>query len=42
MAGAASFSNFNAAMSLMNHVYFNPVIGALVRHGVPDVEARPG
>jgi hypothetical protein len=36
MAGAASFSNFNAAMSLMNHVYFNPVIGALVRHGVPD------
>ena len=36
MAGPSSFSGFNAAMSLMHHVYFNPVIGALVRCGVPD------
>ena len=36
MAAPASFSNFNAALSLMHHVYFNPVIGALVRCGVPD------
>lgn len=33
---AASFSHFQAAMSLVNHIYFNPVMGALVRHGVPD------
>jgi hypothetical protein len=36
MAGPSSFSNFNAAMSLLHHVYFSPVIGALVRCGVPD------
>jgi len=33
---SAPASNFQAAMSLMNHTYFNPIIGALVRHGVPD------
>jgi len=33
---SASLSNFQAAMSLLNHSYFNSVIGALVRHGVPD------
>ena len=36
MGTPSSFSNFQAAMSMMNHLYFNPVIGALVRHGVPD------
>src|ERR1700739_56085 len=36
MSVAASLSNFQAAMSLLNHSYLNPVIGALVRHGVPD------
>jgi hypothetical protein len=36
MAEPSSFSHFNAAISLMYHVYFNPVIGALVRGGVPD------
>ena len=36
MAAPCSLSDFQAAMSLMNHIYFNPIIGALVRHGVPD------
>ena len=36
MAGPSSFSDFNTAMSLMHHVYFSPVIGALVRPDVPD------
>jgi len=36
MSAPASLSNFQAAMSLMNHTYLNPIIGALVRHGVPD------
>lgn len=36
MATPAPFSHFQAAMSLMNHIYFNPVMGALVRHRVPD------
>ena len=36
MPDAASFSNFNAALALLSHVYFSPIIGALVRRGVPD------
>lgn len=36
MAAPSSFSDFQAAMCLMNHRFFNPVLGALVRHGVPD------
>lgn len=36
MAAPASISDFQTALSLMNHIYLNPVIGALVRHGVPD------
>jgi len=36
MAAPSSFSSFQAAMSLMTHMYLNPVIGALARHGVPD------
>jgi len=36
MSAPASLSDFQAALSLLNHAYFNPVIGALVRHGVPD------
>lgn len=36
MTGPSSFSNFNAALSLLHHVYFNPLIGTLVRCGVPD------
>jgi len=36
MPEAPSSSNFNAALSLLNHVYFSPVIGALVRRDVPD------
>lgn len=36
MAGAVSLSDFNVALSLLNHLYLNPVIGALVRRGVPD------
>lgn len=36
MSVPASLANFQAAMSLLNHSYFNPVIGTLVRHGVPD------
>jgi len=36
MSAPASPSDFQVALSLMNHTYFNPIIGALVRHGVPD------
>ena len=36
MAAPSSFSEFQAALSLMSHIYFNPIMGALVRHGVPD------
>ena len=36
MSAPPLLSNFQAAMSLMNHTYLNPIIGALVRHGVPD------
>lgn len=36
MAAPASFSDFQAAMTLLNHIYFNPILGALIRHGVPD------
>lgn len=37
MATPSASSDFQAAMSLMYHLdFFNPVIGALVRHGVPD------
>ncbi|HXY23033.1 MAG TPA: methyltransferase [Candidatus Acidoferrum sp.] len=42
MAAPASFSDFQTAMSLLNHMYFNPIIGALVRHHVPDhLDNRP-
>jgi hypothetical protein len=27
---------FPTAMSLLNNIYFNPILGALIRHGVPD------
>jgi len=36
MSAPASVASFQAAMSLMNHTHFNPIIGALIRHGVPD------
>lgn len=36
MAAPASFFDFQTAMSLLSHVYFNPIIGVLVRHDVPD------
>jgi hypothetical protein len=36
MSDTPSFSNFNAALSLLNHVYFTPILGALVHRGVPD------
>jgi O-methyltransferase domain len=36
MSAPAPPSDFQVAMSLMNHTYFNPIIGALIRHGVPD------
>jgi hypothetical protein len=41
MPEASSQSNFSTALSLLHHVYFNPIIGALVRCGVPDLLA-PG
>jgi len=37
MTAPPAFANFMAALSLMNHVYFNPAIGALVRCNVPDL-----
>jgi len=36
MAAPSSSSEFHAALSLLNHLYFNPILGALVRHRVPD------
>lgn len=36
MPEPASFADFGAAMSLLSHQQLNPVIGALVRHNVPD------
>jgi len=36
MAAPASFSDIQAVMSLMNHIYFNAIVGALVRHEVSD------
>lgn len=36
----SSFSPFNIALSLLHHVYFSPVLGALVRQGVPDQLAQ--
>jgi hypothetical protein len=33
---------FPTAMSLLNNIYFNPILGALIRHGVPDhLDTRP-
>jgi hypothetical protein len=36
MSATTSFADFQAAISLLNHFYFNPIIGALVRHDVAD------
>jgi hypothetical protein len=36
MAAPSPFSDFQAAMALLNHIYFNPILGALIRHNVPD------
>jgi hypothetical protein len=36
MSATTSFADVQAAMSLLNHVYFNPIIAALVRHEVAD------
>jgi hypothetical protein len=37
MNASAPMPPFPTAMSLMNNVYFNPILGALIRHGVPDL-----
>jgi hypothetical protein len=36
MSAPATVSNFQTAMSLLNHTHLNPIIGALLRHQVPD------
>jgi hypothetical protein len=36
MNASAPMPPFPTAMSLMNNIYFNPIVGALIRHGVPD------
>lgn len=36
MSATTSFADVQAAMSVLNHVYFNPIIAALVRHEVAD------
>ena len=41
MSATTSFADFQAALSLLNHVHFNPIIGALVRHDVAD-HLEPG
>ncbi len=33
---ATTSTDFQAAISLLNHLYFNPIIGALVRHDIAD------
>ncbi|HMK23003.1 MAG TPA: methyltransferase, partial [Terriglobales bacterium] len=36
MAGSPASSDFHTALSLLYHLYLNPVIGTLVRRSVPD------
>ncbi len=36
MNASAPMPPFPTAMSLLNNIYFNPTLGALIRHGVPD------
>jgi O-methyltransferase domain len=36
MNAPASLSDVQAAMSLLHHIYFNPILRVLVRHRVPD------
>lgn len=36
MNASAPMPPFATAMFLLNNIYFNPILGALVRHGVPD------
>lgn len=36
MTAPSAFANFMAALSLTSHVYFNPVLGTLIRCNVPD------
>ena len=37
MAAPASNSSFQAAMSILSHVYFAPILGTLIRARVPDL-----
>ena len=37
MNASAAIAPFPAAMSLLSNIYFNPIVGALIRHGVPDL-----
>ncbi|HUI62501.1 MAG TPA: methyltransferase [Steroidobacteraceae bacterium] len=36
MSAPAASANFQVALSLLNHKYLNPILGALVRRGIPD------
>jgi hypothetical protein len=36
MSAPTPFSSFNAALALMHHTYFSPILGTLVQCGVPD------
>lgn len=36
MNASAPMPPVPTAMSLLNNIYFNPILGALIRHGVPD------
>lgn len=36
MNAPASLSEVQSAMSLLHHIYFNPIVRTLVRHRVPD------
>ncbi|MGH9523398.1 MAG: methyltransferase [Terriglobales bacterium] len=36
MSASAPMPPFPTAMSLLSNIYFNPIVGALIRHGVPD------
>ena len=41
MSAAASLANFQAALSLLNHSYFDPIIGALVRSLLRTSRSEP-
>jgi hypothetical protein len=40
MNASAPMPPFPTAMSLMNNIYFNPIVGALIRYGYRIISTR--